>query len=85
MSVNAFFVNAVGRTELFPMTVVALAHILYPLVAVPIADHWHKGITAVAAGKKPCIAVRCPVAIGGSGLLLQKRLFLFPFFRGRNV
>lgn len=74
--------DAVGRTEFFPMTVVTLAHILYPAAAIPAADHWYEGITAVTAGKKSCIAVSRPVAIGGSGVLLQKRLYLTPFLFG---
>jgi len=39
------------------MTVVALAHILNPAVAVPAADHGHEGITAVTAGKKSGISL----------------------------
>ena len=51
------------------MTMVALANILYPAVAVPVADHGYEGIAAVTAGEQSGISVRCPVAISGSGIL----------------
>lgn len=82
LGIYDLLMNAMGRTVLFPMTVVALAHILYPVAAVPIADHWYEGITAVTADKQPGIAMRCPVAICRSGILFQKQLYLCPFLFG---
>ena len=69
LGIYRFFVDTVGGAEFLAMTVVALANILYPAVAVPVADHGYEGITAVTAGEQSGISVRCPVAISGSGFL----------------
>ena len=52
LCIQAFFPDAVGGAEFFALAVVSLAPIFHPAAAVPVADHRHKGLTAVAAGEK---------------------------------
>ena len=52
LCIQAFFPDAVGGAEFFALAVLSLTHIFYPAAAVPVADHRHKGLTAVAAGEK---------------------------------
>ena len=74
LGVQALLPDAVGGAEFLAVAVVALAHILHPAVAVPVPDHRHKGLTAVAAGEQTGIPVCRSVLNGGSGILLQQRL-----------
>ena len=52
LCIQAFLPDAVGGAEPLAVAVVSLAHIFHPAAAVPVSDHRHKWLTAVAAGEK---------------------------------